>query len=433
MHTLIVFIIVIGVLIFVHELGHFIAARIKGIRVLKFSLGFGPKIIGKKIGDTEYLISALPLGGYVKMAGESMTEEPAHGPDEFSSKSVSDRSAVVLAGPVMNVILAFILMPLVFFIGIKMPAFLEESPVVGWVEEGSPAEIAGIQAGDRIIKMDEKSVTDWDDVITILSTRPELGIKMGFERGDEIKEVLLKKGDASLYSGAGYAGILPEMPPVIGKVNKGYPAERAGLKGGDRIVELDGNPVGNWYQVSSYIRSHVDQEIKITVIRGEQRITANVKPIKDEAAGYGVIGITNQQKTIVKKFGIVESIKHGLSRMYELTILTFGVLKRLLSLNLSFEALGGPIMIAKLTGEAAQSGIADLIAFMAFMSLQLGILNLLPIPVLDGGWVLFLIIEKVKGSPLSRKTMEVAQTIGFALLITLIIIVSYNDILRVFR
>lgn len=432
MYTLLIFIICIGILIFVHELGHFIAARIKGIRVLKFSLGFGPKLIGKKVGDTEYLISALPLGGYVKMAGENI-EEATMAPDEFPSKSVSDRATVVLSGPAMNIIIAFLLMPLVFFIGIKMPAFLEEPPVVGWVEEGSPAEAVGIQIGDRIRKIEDKAVSDWEDVVTTMSMRPELGMEIEVERGGEIKYLFLEKVEGTQYSGTGYAGLLPGMPPVIGKVNKGYPAEKVGLKGGDRIIEIDGNPVVSWYQVSSYIRSHVGRDIAITVERGEERITATVKPVKDEAAGYGVIGIINQQKVIVKKFGVIESVKHGMLRTYELTILTFNVLKRLLSLNLSIEALGGPIMIAKLTGEAAQSGIADLIAFMAFMSLQLGILNLLPIPVLDGGWVLFLFIEKIKGSPLSKKTMEVAQTIGFALLITLIIIVSYNDVLRVFR
>ena len=185
--------------------------------------------------------------------------------------------------------------------------------------------------------------------------------------------------------------------------------------------------------MSSYIRSHVEKEIAVAVMRGDEKMIVTVRPIKDQTGGYGVIGIINRQETVVKKFGIIESIRHGMSRMYELTVLTFDVLKRLFSFNLSIETLGGPIMIAKLTGEAAQSGISDLIAFVAFMSLQLGILNLLPIPVLDGGWVIFLLIEKIKGSPLSKKTMEVAQTVGFALLITLIIIVSYNDILRVFK
>ena len=433
MYTLVIFIVCIGILIFVHELGHFVAARMKGIRVLKFSLGFGPKIIGKKVGENEYQISALPLGGYVKMAGEDITGETATGPDEFSSKSVLDRATVVLAGPIMNIIIAFLFMPLVFFIGIKMPAFLEEIPIVGLVEEGSPAEIGGIQTGDRIVQISSSPVSSWNDVATTLSLRPELGIKIEVEREKEIKEVFLEKGTGTPYSGSGYAGILPDIPTVIGKVNKGYPADQAGLREGDRIVEIDGTPVGNWYQVSSYIRSHVEKEIAVAVMRGDEKIIVTVRPIKDRTGGYGVIGIINRQETVVKKFGIIESIGHGMSRMYELTVLTFDVLKRLFSFNLSIETLGGPIMIAKLTGEAAQSGISDLIAFVAFMSLQLGILNLLPIPVLDGGWVIFLLIEKIKGSPLSKKTMEVAQTIGFALLITLIIIVSYNDILRVFK
>jgi len=432
MYTIIIFTICLGILIFVHEFGHFIMARLKGIRVLKFSLGFGPKIIGKKVGDTEYVISALPLGGYVKMAGENL-EEATMAPDEFPSKSVGDRASVVLAGPVMNIIIAFLLMPLVFLIGIKMPAFLEKSPVVAWIEEGSPAQVAGILVGDRIIKIDGKPMSNWEDVTTVISTRPELGIKLEVERGDSVQEAVLKSNDKGSKPGSGYAGMLPDMPAVIGKVSKGYPAERAGFRAGDRIVEVDNNAVVNWYQVSSYIRSNAGKELTLTVKRDEQKVTAKVTPVKDETAGHGIIGIMNRQETIVRKFGLIDSVKHGISKALELTLLTVDVLKRLVSLNISIETLGGPIMIAKLTGEAAQSGFTDLIAFLAFLSLQLGVLNLLPIPVLDGGWVVFLIIEKIKGSPLNRKTMEVAQTVGFALLIMLIIIVSYNDILRVFR
>src|SRR3989304_1843529 len=303
MYTLVIFIICIGILIFVHELGHFVAARMKGIRVLKFSLGFGPKIIGKKVGETEYQISALPLGGYV-----------------------------------------------------KMPAFLEEPPIVGLVEGGSPAEIGGIQTGDRIVKINNSPVSNWNDVATMLALRPELGIKIAVEREKEIKELFLEKGTGAPYSGSGYAGILPDIPPVIGKVNKGYPADQAGLREGDRIVGVGGTPVGNWYQVSSYIRSHVEKEIAVAVMRGDEKIIVTVRPIKDQTGGYGVIGIINRQETVVKKFGIIESIRQGMSRMYELTGLTFDVLKRLFSFNLSIETLGGPIMIAKLTGEAAQSG-----------------------------------------------------------------------------
>ncbi len=432
MYTVIIFTICLGILIFVHEFGHFIMARLKGIRVLKFSLGFGPKIVGRKVGDTEYLISALPLGGYVKMAGENL-EEATMAPDEFPAKSVGARASVVLAGPVMNIVIAFLLMPLVYLIGITMPAYLEKSPVVAWLEEGSPAQVAGIMAGDRIVRIDGRPMSDWEDVATVISTKPELGLKVDVDRAGNVHDVLLKRDGAVRGGGSGFAGMLPDMPAIIGKVSKGYPAERAGLMAGDTIVEINSDPVFNWYQVSSFIRSSAGKELALTVKRGDDRITAKVTPVKDKAAGYGIIGIMNQQESIVRKFGFSDSIKHGLSKALELTMLTFDVLKRLVSMNISIETLGGPIMIAKLTGEAAQSGFSDLIAFLAFLSLQLGILNLLPIPVLDGGWVVFLIIEKIKGSPLSRKTMEVAQTVGFALLILLIIIVSYNDILRILK
>lgn len=437
MYTIVVFTIVIGILIFVHEFGHFIAARLNGIRVEKFSLGFGPKIIGKKIGETEYLISAVPLGGYVKMAGqedlpgqEEVTEKSE---EDFSAKTVLQRASVVLAGPFMNIVLAFVLMPLVFFIGVNLPSFIEEKPVIGWIEKDSPALAGGFQVGDKILRINKKEVSDWDDTITIITTHPELGMKVDVERAGEIKELSLIKDKESKYAGPGYAGLLPEMAAIVGRVNSGYPAEKAGLKTGDRIIEIDESPVVSWYQVSAYIRSHVGQAIEIEVKRGEEKFKTTVTPVKDKAAGYGVIGIINRQETILKKFDFFESIEHGAQRSVELTVLTFDVLKRLVTLNLSIESLGGPIMIAKLTGEAAQSGVSDLIAFMAFMSLQLGVLNLLPIPVLDGGWVVFLIIEKIKGSPLNKRTMEITQTAGFALLITLIVIVSYNDIMRVFK
>jgi len=432
MYTLIIFAITIGILIFVHEFGHFIAARLGKIRVLRFSLGFGPKLVGKKIGDTEYQISTLPFGGYVKMAGESPQEEVTGAPDEFASKSVGTRAFVVLSGPLMNILLAFLIMPLVFMIGIKSPAYLEKPPVAGWVDRDSPAYRAGVRTGDYIIEVEGQKIDNWNSLAVVFSTHPYLGIKVKVKRDGTIKEIFIPRISKNTRI-QGYGGIYPPISPLIGQVRKGYPAEKAGFKPGDLIVAVDNIPMHSWHQVSAYIRSHVGKDVDVTVKRGEKTLHLHVRPVLDKELGYGVIGIINKPEVIVKKYGLIDSIKAGMSRMVGLTYLTFDIIKRLFTFNLSIKALGGPIMIAKLTGEAAQSGMADLLAFLAFMSLQLGILNLLPIPVLDGGWLVFLLIEKIKGSPLSRKTMEVAQTIGFALLITLMIIVSYNDILRVFR
>ncbi|MBI5197315.1 MAG: RIP metalloprotease RseP [Nitrospirae bacterium] len=430
--TIIAFIVAIGILIFVHELGHFIVARRQGVRVLKFSLGFGPKLIGKKIGDTEYAISAIPLGGYVKMAGESPFEEAEKTADEFSSKTIWQRAKVVMAGPMMNVVLAFALMPLVYLIGTKVPAYLEAVPTVGWVESDSPAEKVGILRGDRVLKVDGKEVHNWERMLTLVASHPERPVTLEIDRsGTAINATLTPKADPS--TGAGISGLMPEMPTVISKVSPGYPAGQAGLKPGDRIVSVDGTPVSHWYQVSQYIRPRVGQMIKFGIDREGQSLEIQIAPIKDTISDHGVIGVANLQNMVERKFGLVESVQKGLSRMAELTGLTFDVLKQLFSFNVSIKTLGGPIMIAQLTGEAASSGVADFIGLLAFLSLQLGILNLLPIPVLDGGWLLFLLIEAVKGSPLNRRSMEVAQTVGFAFLITLIVVVSYNDIMRLFR
>ena len=433
--TIIAFVVAIGILIFVHELGHFILARRQGIRVLTFSLGFGPKLIGKTIGDTEYVISAIPLGGYVKMAGESPFEEREKKPDEFASKTVFQRAKVVLAGPMMNVVLAFLLMPLVFLIGTKVPAYLDAPPVVGWVDPGSPGLEAGVVLGDKVLKVDGKAVGSWERLLTLLASRPDQEVPIEVERAGSVLSLTVKpKADPA--TGAGISGLMPPMSTAISKVNPGFPAGEGGIQSGDRIVSLDGEPVEHWVQVSQYIRPRAGQAIRVGVERKGMNgmvEVMTVTPVKDEISGFGVIGVVNFQEMVERKFGPVEAVQKGIARMAELTGLTFDVLRQLFSFNVSIKTLGGPIMIAQLSGEAASSGAGDFIALMAFLSLQLGILNLLPIPVLDGGWLVFLLIEAIKGSPLNQRSMEVAQTVGFALLITLIVVVSYNDLMRILR
>jgi regulator of sigma E protease len=428
--TVLVFLVVLGFLIFVHELGHFLVARWTGVRVLRFSLGFGPKIYSKQVGDTEYMVSAIPLGGYVKMAGDDPTEETPKQPDEFSARTLGERTRIVLAGPAMNIVVAFLLMPVVYLIGTQVPAFLEQPPVVGWVEEASPAQTAGFEAGDRLVSIGGTDVPTWEAAVSQLVRNPENAVEVVVERGDQ-RLTLPITVPAQFEKGAGTLGFLPEKPPVVGMVSPGMPAAVAGLKPGDEIVSLNGEPIHNWYQMSAAIQKNQGTQMTLGYRRDGAESTVELTPAMDDVAERWVIGIGGKDATLVRQYGLAEAVVKGTEKMWELTGLTFQVLGQLFTGNLSIKALGGPIMIAQVTGEAADSGFADVVRLVAFISLQLGIMNLLPIPVLDGGWLVFFLIEAVLGHPLNRRGLEIAQTVGMVLLITLALVVSYNDIMRI--
>lgn len=428
--TIVVFIAVLGFLIFVHELGHFLVARWVGVRVLRFSLGFGPKIYSKTVGHTEYMVSAIPLGGYVKMAGDDPSQESTKGPEEFSSRTLGERTRIVLAGPLMNILIAFLLMPLVFMLGTHAPAFLEQPPVVGWVQDDSPARTAGFAIGDRIEAIDDRAVATWEEAVTRLASRPEATVEIAVDRAGE-RKILSLVVPAQFDDGAGSLGFLPDKPAIIGVVSPGKPAAVAGLKPGDEIVSLNGESILNWYQMSDAIQRAGANPLTVTYRRDGAEASVAITPVRDEAAKRWMIGIGGKESMVFRQYGAVESVGLGVKKMWELTRLTFDVLGQLFTGNLSIKALGGPIMIAQVTGEAADSGFSDLVRLVAFISLQLGIMNLLPIPVLDGGWLLFFLIEAVIGHPLNRRGQEIAQTVGFVLLITLALVVSYNDIMRI--
>jgi regulator of sigma E protease len=428
--TVLVFLVVLGFLIFVHELGHFLVARWTGVRVLRFSLGFGPRIFSKQVGDTEYMVSAIPLGGYVKMAGDDPTQETAKQPDEFSARSLGERTRIVLAGPVMNILVAFLLMPVVYLIGTQIPAFLEQPPVVGWVEEDSPAQTAGFEAGDRLVSIGGTEVATWEAAVSQLVRKPESAVEVLIERGDR-RLTLPITVPAQLEKGSGTLGFLPEKPSMVGMVNPGMPAAVAGLQPNDEIVSLNGEPIHNWFQMSSAIQKNQGQPLTVGYRRDGAEAVVTLTPAMDEVSKRWVIGVGGKDATLTRQYGLGEAIVKGTQKMWELTGLTFQVLGQLFTGNLSIKALGGPIMIAQVTGEAADSGFADVVRLVAFISLQLGIMNLLPIPVLDGGWLVFFLIEAVLGHPLNRRGLEIAQTVGMVLLITLALVVSYNDIMRI--
>lgn len=429
MMTFGVFILVLGVLVFIHEFGHFLLAKRAGVRVETFSLGFGPRLVGWKRGDTDYRISAIPFGGYVKMTGEDPKQEGAEREDSFAKKSVAARLKIVLAGPTMNLLLPFLLMPLVYLVGIEQPRYLEMPAVVGWVEEDSPAAKAGFQPGDKILRIQGEEVLNWEEAKILFAANPDQSLQVEFLReGEELKTQITPESTG--YEG-GWTGLDHERPALVGAVSPDMPAEKAGLQAGDRIVSINGIDIRNWDQMAMIIRAHPEEPLSIEIQRADETVSVTASPTLDPETETGFLGIAYQEATVLKRFGLWESLKNGGRDVGRSFALTFYVLGKLFTGGLSIKTLGGPILIAKMTGDAARVGIASLLSFVAFLSLQLGILNLLPIPVLDGGHILFLSAEALLRRPVNVKIREAAQQVGFILLLLFVLIISYNDIRRV--
>ena len=423
--TLVYFLIVIGILVFVHEFGHFIMAKRAGVRVEKFSLGMGPKLFGYKKGDTEYIISALPLGGYVKMAGENPDEEPTGAPDEFQAKTVWQRVKIAVTGPLTNILLAFLVMPLVFMVG----TYSEGPAKVGYVEKGSPAESAGFMAGDVIEKINGRGINDWTKALSLIAVNPDTDVHVMINRQGEKKTLTLRPQTATELK-IGISGLVPDMPAEVGRLKEGFPAEKAGIQVNDKIISVDGKTIYHWNQFSALVRESKGNKLTITLERDGKRMEIIVTPQEDN--GRYVIGVEPIMRLVFKKYGFIDSLRLGFDKTIESVDLTLITLKKLLTFNLSIKTLGGPVMIAQMSGQAAAAGLSSFLSLLAMISISLGVLNLLPIPVLDGGLVLFLVIEAIRKKPLSRKVMEVSQSIGAAVLITLIAVVSYNDVMRMF-
>jgi len=423
--TLVYFLIVIGILVFVHEFGHFVMAKRSGVRVEKFSLGMGPKLVGYKKGDTEYVISALPLGGYVKMAGENPDEEPTGSPDEFQSKTVWQRAKIAATGPLTNILLAFIVMPFVFMIG----TYSEGPAKVGYVEQGSPAEQAGFMAGDVIEEIDGRHINDWVKALSLIAVNPDTDVTVTVDRQGEKKTFTLRPTTATELK-IGNSGLVPDIPAEIGGLRQGLPAEKAGFQIHDKIISVDGKTIYHWNQFSTLVKESKGKKLTLVVERNGVRMEKSVTPIED--GGRFVIGVEPIINLVFKKYGFFPSIRLGFDKTLEAIDLTVMTLRKLLTFNLSIKTLGGPVMIAQMSGQAAAAGLSTFLSLLAMISISLGILNLLPIPILDGGLILFLVIEAIRKKPLSRRTMEIAQSIGAAVLITLIAVVSYNDLMRMF-
>ena len=418
----------LGVLVFVHEMGHFLVAKKCGMKVEQFSLGYPPKAFGVRYGETEYLVSWLPLGGYVKVAGMSDfgKDNPEGQPWEFQSKPRWMQASVMAAGPAMNVILAFILI-LMIRVAYGEYAYLN-STMLGGVTESSALYEAGIRSRDEVRQVNGQTVTDWAGVIEELagSLGQRTDILVEREGGQIVKSVMLDADITKL-------GVVPPLKPRVGQVVPGHPAENIGLQGGDLITAVNGQSVVTWWEMSQIIQTRPGEEVTITWVRegdGNGELSAVVTPRANEVNGetVGRIGISQLRARVPVEFG--SAVSRSGVELWNFTSSIFQFLQRLVSGQGSSNELAGPVAIAQMAGQSAKNGFESLFTFMALLSMNLAVLNLLPIPMLDGGHLFIMGIEAIMRRNLSVKQKEVLQQIGFVFLLALMIYVTANDIGR---
>ena len=436
MTTLLSFLFVLGVLVFIHELGHFLLARWNGVRVLTFSLGFGPKLLKVQRGDTEYCISAIPLGGYVKMAGENPDDPQTGSDDEFMQKSKWQRFQILIAGPAMNIILAVVLLAVILMQGADVLAYLDRPAVVGLVQPGSPAEKAGIRPGDTIVKFGTADVRTWEHLDMAVAGRPEREVEVAVQRDgrEERFKIRADLTELSTRNGArfevGTIGVLPDVYPSVSSFVPGKPAEASGLKVGDVLLAVDGERVVFSSQVVELIsKKSGDKPIEFRVRRDGNELTIPVTPYKEGDAAK--VGMYMNEATRSYKPTPIEAVGMSVQRNIEMSGLILGTLKDLVTGEASPKQLMGPVGIAQLSGESAQAGWIALLGLMASISLNLGLLNLMPIPVLDGGHIFIMAIETISRRDFSLQMKEKMLFVGFVLLMTLMVTVIYNDLTRI--
>jgi regulator of sigma E protease len=430
-----VVVVVLGIMILVHELGHFLAAKGFGVRVLIFSLGFGKRLFGFKRGETDYRVSVLPFGGYVKMAGDDPSEVREGAPGEFLAKPRWQRFIIVIMGPAMNAILAVTLLAGLYRYHFQKPAYQEQPARIGDVEPDSPAARARIQPGDLVVVFDGLRNPKWEDVeIKVLTTVGE-SIPLQVEREGQIVHLGLTPR-AEGPNRVGYAGWFPYMPCIVGSVEPDLPAARAGLQVGDQVVALDGRKVFWWPSLVESLQAGNGKPVELTILRDGKERKVEVTPIFSEVMGEKKwrIGVGSaRSNVVVRQLPWGQALQASLRDNLRNSLATFDVLGKILTRRMSTRSLAGPIGIAQLSGEAYRAGIPELLMLVSFISLQLGIFNLLPIPILDGGVIFLLLIESVMRRDLSLEVKERFAQVGIVFLLLLAVFVMYNDILKTFR
>ena len=431
-------IVVLRILVFVHELGHFLAAKMFGVRVERFSIGFPPRLFGVQYGETDYCISATPLGGYVKLSGmvdESMDAEQlnkAPEPYEFRAKPVYQQVVIITAGVIMNFILAVgILGGMVFMNGEPY----NPSTTIGYVAEGGIADSIGVQVYDKILTINGQTPENWQQVERLFFENIGKNTTFTIERNGEQKEFVLNWDNMTMNDFERF-GIFEYLPAMVGDVSEGYPAAEAGLQKGDRIIAVNDSVIQSWIEMTGIVVKHPDQPLNFTYLRNGDTLQTSITPTGVAAkmqdgteTNVGRIGITRFTET--REVGFAAAMVRGFNQCISIGQLNLRGFGRILSgKDSAKESLAGPLAIAQMAGDIADRNIWDLLPFMAYLSVVLAFINILPIPALDGGHLIIILIEGIRRKPLPLKAKIMVQQVGMAILLTFIVFVFYNDIAR---
>jgi regulator of sigma E protease len=440
--TLIAFVVALGLLIVVHEFGHYLVARWCGVKVLRFSVGFGQPLLVRRLGadQTEWAVAAFPLGGYVKMLDEREGEvAPAERHRAFNRQSVWRRFAIVLAGPVANFLLAIAVYWLLFMHGV--PGL---KPVLGTPPAQSAAAQAQVVAGETVLAVEDQPVKTWQDVRWILLERAVDRQAVTLQVQNEKGEIAFRRVDLSGLTAEdldsdflGKIGLLRFSPAVISEVRRGSPGERAGLQPGDKIIEADRKPIESWEQLVEIVAPKAGVPVDLVVERDGTPLRMRITPeaATDGGKTVGRIGVGRdpavlERQMVQVSYGPVAALGEAVARTWEVSVLSLRMLGKMIMGEVSLKNLSGPITIADYAGQSAQMGWLPYVSFIALISISLGVLNLLPVPLLDGGHLMYYLVEMVKGRPVSDRALEIGQRVGMVVLFSLMAFAIYNDIHR---
>lgn len=438
------FLLVLGVLVSFHELGHFLAARWIGVKVLKYSIGFGPKLLGRQIGETEYLLSAVPLGGYVKLFGEEETDAvtPEEQKRSFVHQPLLSKMAIVAAGPGFNFLLAYLIFSGWLATGAPLfvPTFHDLTPDVEALKPGSPADLAGMKTGDRVIRVNDKDISSRSELFDAVAKSNGQAMTLDVRRGNQVKTLVVTPSAVTVQDNGKdvvtYRLGIEETAPVITAVMNGSPAMAAGFRDGDRVLTIEGQEIRTWSQMTGFVKESPNRPLHFQVQREGLIVPLVVTPAADKTTvdgktvEVGKIGISGPGRSIIRASNPLMAAVQGVQATWGWTELTAIGIYKMVAGEISSKNIGGPLTIANMSGEAAAQGMSSVVFLIAILSINLGVLNLLPIPILDGGHLLFFAIEAILRKPLGDRQREIAQQVGLLLLVSIMVFAFWNDIER---